>query len=321
MAQPRPTPLTLIPPPSSWDTWIDEYLDEKRAAGVSRHTIEMYDYSLRKVLLRYCRAEDIVEPRQLTSAQLNSLMGGLLDGSSSRSGRPLAKDSVDSYARTINTFLGWLRARGAETTEARAQRQKLPRRVVDTLSREEIQKLEDAAGTERGKVIIRILADTGMRVGELLGLTKDPLRLDGRRYYLKVLGKGDVERLVPIQPGLAARISRFAKVTRKETASKSLFLGSRRGRRTGEYEPLAKNGVEHWLSNLGRDVLGENRRVYPHLFRHSFVTEQLRRGMQPMLVAQIVGHSSLEMVDRVYQHLTVADAHEALMRSLMAEGR
>ena len=51
------------------------------------------------------------------------------------------------------------------------------------------------------------------------------------------------------------------------------------------------------------------------------MTEQLRRGMQPMLAAQIVGHSSLEMVDRVYQHLTVSDAHEALMRSVMAEGR
>ena len=67
-------------------------------------------------------------------------------------------------------------------------------------------------------------------------------------------------------------------------------------------------------------MLGESRRIYSHLFRLSFVTEQLRRGMQPILVAKIVGHSSLEMVDRVYQHLSVSDAHEALMRSL-AEDR
>jgi site-specific recombinase XerD len=59
--------------------------------------------------------------------------------------------------------------------------------------------------------------------------------------------------------------------------------------------------------------------VHPHLFRHSFVTEQLRRGMTPSLVAQIVGHSSLAMIDQVYQHLTVSDAHAALMRSLMAD--
>jgi integrase/recombinase XerD len=318
---PGPRPLTLVPPPSPWDTWIGDFLDEKRAAGVSRHTIAIYEYSLRKVLLPYCQAGEVAEPRQLTAAHLNSLVAGLLDGSGSRSGRPLAKDTVDSYARTINTFLDWLRGQGADISKARAQRQKLPKRVVDTLSREEIQKLEDAAETERDKLIIRILADTGIRVGELLGLTKDPIRLDGRRNYLKVLGKGDKERLVPVQPGLATRIARFAKGTRKESASQHLFLSSRRGRRSGEYEALANSGVEHWLSELGRDVLGEGRRVYPHLFRHSFVTEQLRRGMQPMLVAQIVGHSSLQMVDRVYQHLTVSDAHEALMRSLMAEDR
>jgi integrase len=45
-------------------------------------------------------------------------------------------------------------------------------------------------------------------------------------------------------------------------------------------------------------VLGESRRIYSHLFRLSFVTEQLRRGMQPILVAKIVGHSSLEMVSQ-----------------------
>jgi integrase len=43
--------------------------------------------------------------------------------------------------------------------------------------------------------------------------------------------------------------------------------------------------------------------------------------MQPTLVAKIVGHTSLAMIDQVYQHLTVTDAHEALMRSLMGEGR
>jgi integrase len=58
--------------------------------------------------------------------------------------------------------------------KARAQRRKLSRRVLDTLSCEEIQKLEDAAESERDKLIIRILADTGIRVSELLGLTRTP---------------------------------------------------------------------------------------------------------------------------------------------------
>jgi site-specific recombinase XerD len=73
------------------------------------------------------------------------------------------------------------------------------------------------------------------------------------------------------------------------------------------------------IRRLGLELLG--RRVHPHLFWHAFVTEQLRRGMTPTLAARIVGHSSLAMADQVYQHLTVVDAHDALMRSLMAQDR
>ena len=311
--------LTVLPEPSPFEGRITDYLDEKRAAGSSRKTLAVYADTLREVLLPYCREVGVTEPTALTPRHLNALAAGLLDGTRSRSGRPLAKPSVDSYARTVNTFLEWLAKQG-EAPAARVQRQRLPRRVVETLSREDIRALEDAAPNERDKLIIRVLADTGIRLGELLGLTSQDVRQEpGRKWYLKVRGKGDKERMVPIQPALAARLDRYAKRTRKDSASDRLLLGNRRRGRTGEYEPLTDSGTQQMIRGLGLDVLG--RRVYPHLFRHSFVTEQLRRGMTPSLVARIVGHSSLAMVDQVYQHLTVSDAHEALMRTLMAEER
>jgi integrase/recombinase XerD len=311
--------LTLVPEASALETWITDYLDEKRAAGCSRKTLAVYTDLLREVLLPFCRRAELTEPAELTARQLNALSAGLLDGSGTRSGRPLAKASVASYARTINAFLAWLAKQG-EAPGAHMQKPKLPERVVETLSREDIRALEDAASTERDKLIIRILADTGVRLDELLRLKADSVRLEpGRKWYLKVLGKGDKERMVPILPGLANRIDRYAKRTRKDSPSDLLFLGSRRSARSGEYEPLTESGTEQMIRELGLDVL--KRRVYPHLFRHSFVTEQLRRGMQPTLVAKIVGHTSLAMIDQVYQHLTVTDAHEALMRSLMGEGR
>jgi integrase len=147
--------------------------------------------------------------------------------------------------------------------------------VVDVLSREDIRALEDAAPTERDKLIVRILADTGVRLGELL--TADPLRQEpDRKWYLKVRGKGDKERMVPIQPGLATRIDRYARRTRKESPSGTLFLGNRRSPKTGEYEPLTASEAAHLIRDLGQDVL--KRRVHPHLFRHSFVTEQRHSG-------------------------------------------
>ncbi|MGA2283753.1 MAG: site-specific integrase [Candidatus Dormibacteria bacterium] len=206
-----------------------------------------------------------------TATHLNGLVSGLLNGTGSRSGRPLAKQSVDTYARTINGFLGWLGKRG-EAPSARAQRPRLPYRV-----------LEAQPGGDH----------------------------PGRRWYLKVRGKGEKERMVPIAPGLASRLDRYVKRTRRQSAYPNLFPGTRRGRGTMEYEPLTKSGAEQLIRDLGLDVLSG--RVYPHLFRHSFITRCAQRGLRETDVANIVGHSSLRMIHDVYEHLTVSDTHDALM--------
>jgi hypothetical protein len=104
--------LTLVPEASALETWITDYLDEKRAAGCFRKTLAVYTDLLREVLLPYCRRAGLTEPAELTARQLNALSAGLLDGSGTRSGRPLAKASVASYARTINAFLAWLAKQG-----------------------------------------------------------------------------------------------------------------------------------------------------------------------------------------------------------------
>jgi site-specific recombinase XerD len=309
--------LSLVPPASGLTDRVTDFLNEKRAAALSRRTVAQYTDVLREVLLPFCRGAGITEPSQITAAQLNALSAGLLDGTGTRSGKALSKASVASYARAINVFLGWL-AKEGETGNARVQKPRVKKQLRDTLSREEIRALEDAAPNERDKLIVRVLGDTGMRVAELLGLDLDCVRQEpGRKWYLKVLGKGDKERMVPITPGLAARIERYAQRTRKEAPSDRLFLGNRRHPESGQYEPFTESGCEQMISDLGAQVL--NRRVYPHLFRHSFITEQLRRGMTPVLIAQIVGHESLTMIMEVYQQLTVTDAHEALMKSLLSE--
>jgi integrase/recombinase XerD len=67
------------------------------------------------------------------------------------------------------------------------------------------------------------------------------------------------------------------------------------------------------------EIAGIERRVYPHLLRHSFATDHLRRGGNPILLQQILGHSSLTMITQTYQRLTFSDAHDELMRLLATE--
>ena len=69
---------------------------------------------------------------------------------------------------------------------------------------------------------------------------------------------------------------------------------------------------------LGRKA-GLRKKVHPHLFRHSLATNLLRKHVNPVQVRDILGHTSLAMIDRVYSHLVASDAHQALMEALRAD--
>lgn len=100
--------------------------------------------------------------------------------------------------------------------------------------------------------------------------------------------------------------------------SDRLFLTEHRSRWTGKYEAPGETAFEQMIRNLGQRA-GIKRRVYPHLLRHSFATDYLRKGGNPILLQQILGHSSLTMITHHYQHLKFADAHDELMKLLLGE--
>ena len=95
--------------------------------------------------------------------------------------------------------------------------------------------MEDAAKTERDKLIVRVLADTGLRV-KLLGLRSNDLVEQNRNYYLPVRGKGAVDRLVPVQ--LYRRLRSYAERCRARDAVSSRTFLSHRRRPNGDYQPL-----------------------------------------------------------------------------------
>jgi integrase len=97
------------------------------------------------------------------------------------------------------------------------------------LSREEINRLEDAATDERDKLIIRLLGDTGLRLGELLSLRIRDLLEETRRRFLRVRGKEAKERKVPCPVPLYQRVLTYATRGRpRDTNSEYIFLTSRR---------------------------------------------------------------------------------------------
>lgn len=306
--------LTLIEPQPKTKLahLVDDFLASKRAGGKSPRTLEAYEYPLRRLFLPFCELQGLSAPSAIDQRALDRLSAQLLE--SGPGGRPLSRHSVASYARHINVFLKWARNEGELPGSGRMQNVKPKRKVLEVLSREEVEAMEDAAETERDKLIIRLLADTGVRLGELLALRLDDISVQGRSHYLRVHGKGDSERLVPI-PRLHPRLQRFVQRGRpKDTSSDRIFL-TRRRRPGGDYEALTKSGVEQML-RLTAQRAGIKRRVYPHLLRHSFATWSLRGGMGPLQLMQIMGHTSLDMITNVYSHLVPQDSYDAMLKLL-----
>jgi integrase/recombinase XerD len=304
-------------PPSSLDVLAHDYLASCRARGLAPTTIRTaYTYTLVDVLLPWCARNDIAGVAQLTQRVLDRFTSDLLETPSKR-GKHLSPHTVHHYVRVVRQFLAWCRVEG-ETVNGKPQLPRLPQPVLEVLSREDIERLELAAPTERDRLIIRLLADTGIRVGELCCL--EPVNIvsgsDGR-VFLKIFGKGAKERLVPVTPRLAQRLVNYQRVRPVDARGNRIFLAARRDA-LGEYGPLTTSGVLQLLRGAA-DRAGITRRVHPHLLRHSFATEAMRRGINPVQLARLLGHSGLRMIEQVYAHLNDADDFEAVMRMLAAE--
>jgi site-specific recombinase XerD len=293
---------------------IADFLSHSRAQGGSPRTTDHYTVTLTRIFLPWCVAEGITEPNQLDQAALNRFNNHLL----TRPGRPLAKESVRSYLRPVRLFLGWTAKAGLTADGVNVQRVKAERKVLDTLSRAEIAEMEAAADSERDKLIIRLLGDSGIRLGELLALKPSSLTVQGRDHLITVDGKGSRQRLVPIKPAVAARLKRYAERGRPADAITERIFITRRRRPSGDYEALTGRAVQTMLKAVAAKV-GITKRVNPHSFRHSMATNMLRGGSNPIALAQILGHSDLTMLQRTYSHLVVSDLSRDMMRVLAAD--
>jgi site-specific recombinase XerD len=292
-------------------TLVEDYLLACRAKGLARSTIKQsYGYPLHDYFLPWCAARDIATVSGLTTRQMNAFAAQLGEEPGKR-GKLLAKDSVHSYMRGVRGFLHWCEAE-KEGKPALPPLPRLPRRLLDVLDRDEIDTLEAGARTERDRLLIRILADCGLRAYELVSLRPEQIVRHDRQANLHVHGKGERDRFVPLPPALLRRIERYLRVGRpKDTRHDEIFLGLRRGR-SHDYEPLTPSGLLQ-LVKTAADQADITKRVYSHLLRHSFITNCLRDGMSPLLVAKIAGHSSLKMIERIYSHLTTEDAYDAMI--------
>ena len=219
-----------------------------------------------------------------------------------RAGEPLSVQTVANHVRVMKAFATWLWEE-EYTTENRLLRlvlPKAPRKLTEVLSAEEMAQLLAAiepnfvAGS-RDLAIVVLFLDTGLRLSELLGLCLEDLHLDSQ--WLKVMGKGQKERIVPFGKRACQAIMRYLHQGRFDPLGRpELFL-------TADGEPMTANAIRMLFKRLrARSGIA---RLHPHLLRHTFATQYLVAGGDVFTLQAILGHTTLEMTRR---YVTLASA-------------
>lgn len=179
---------------------------------------------------------------------------------------------------------------------------KIGRKLPDTLSEDEINQLIRAIDLskpegERNRAILETLYGCGLRVSELIGLRISDLYF--KEDFIKVTGKGDKQRFVPISEVNKKYITIYSNEVRVHQPIQKgfediLFL-NRRGRQ------LSRAMVFTIIKQLAEHI-GLNKNISPHTFRHSFATHLLENGADLRAIQQMLGHESITTTE-VYMHL------------------
>jgi len=290
---------------------VDDYLEHVRAYGRSSATVSQYRFAL-LAFLRFCEQEGVSSPDQLTTKLVDRYSASLREQPGAK-GRSLSEVSVNTYLRCLNLLLSWLAEQG-EAKQLRAKTQKPDAKPLDVLSQSEIQAMIRTADTLRDRLIVRVLAETGCRLGELIGLRVGDLVSHEGNHFLYLRGKTG-ERSVAIRGELYRQLTTYIAGSRpaRPADDQPVFMAQRR--RDGKHQPLTESGVQQMIRNLARDA-GIKRRVHPHLLRHTYGTEFIAQGGDSVMLAKILGHRSLSMINTVYAHPRQSHIAQAMLDHL-----
>ena len=216
----------------------------------------------------------------------------------------LAASTIARRVSAVRAFFRHLIVIGMRDENPAASVQ-LPRRartLPRALSPAETERLIDAAtGTTprslRDRALVELLYGAGLRVSEAIGLEKNGVALEER--IVRVLGKGDKERLVPLGRPAAEAVRRYLALGRPHLDRRyrpELFLNARGG-------ALTRAGAFLILRKLADRAGLEPGRVHPHLLRHSFATHLLEGGADLRSVQEMLGHADLGTTER-YTHVS-----------------
>lgn len=294
---------------STWDFIIRQfksYLITERS--LSANSVEAYLHDV-ALLSSFLQNRVIVPaPEQVTTEDIEELLATLYDlGMSAAS-----QARILSGLRSFFEYLKLERMIESVPTEL-IEGPKLGRKLPDVLTYIEINKMIESLDLSkeenvRNKAMLLTLYSCGLRVSELINLKISGIYKDAE--VIKVIGKGDKERIVPIGRDALKHIEIYAELVRKKWLKNAqfeddLFLG-RYGR------PLTRVMVFLVIKQTAA-LVGIQKKVSPHTFRHSFATHMIENGADLRAVQMMLGHSSITTTE-IYTHLDQQYLRDAMSK-------
>ncbi|HEY65828.1 MAG TPA: tyrosine-type recombinase/integrase [Caldilineae bacterium] len=292
---------------------IKALLVATRADGRSERTVDSYEQRLRD-FLAFLGDQPVgritVHDIRAYAAHLRSRKERYVDHPArERKSGGLSPFTVASYLRAVKRLFNWLVEEGI-ISESPARRVKLPklgRHEPKAISREDFLKLLKAAEGDdpwqrRARALLLFLADTGCRRGGLEYLRVDDVDLEQR--LVRITEKGSRARLVPFSEVTREALEDWLEV-RPEDKGPWLFtaLGPKgKGRLTGD-------GIRQILDRLAKKA-GVKGPVNPHSFRHAFAREYLLNGGDLATLADLLGHSSVQVTWEYYSIFRIRELQE-----------
>lgn len=262
---------------------------EKR---LSENTVTAYMRDLRQFAHFVLRTWDVA-PRHVEAAMIERYLQRLYEQGSEKTSQARQLSGIKSFFNFL-LLSDIIDSSPAEFIEAPTTGRHLP----DVLSTGEIDRIIAAVDTStvkgrRDSAMLEVLYSCGLRVSELTSLRLSDLFFG--EGYIRVIGKGDKQRLVPISNTARDKIQRYLEERRSaRSGEETVFLNNRGGQLTRVMVfTILKRAVER---------AGIDKHISPHTFRHSFATHLLEGGASIRQVQEMLGHESI-LTTEIYTHL------------------
>jgi len=269
--------------------WIDRFLQYLRIEkGVADNTVQSYKHDL-AMYREHLGTLGLLEAQR---ADVSKFLKFLY----ARQLKPRSATRAFAAVRGLHKFLILERAT-TENPTANVDQPRWWKPLPNVLAFEEVDKLLSVPDTAtskglRDKAMLEVLYATGLRVSELIGLRLDGV--DTEIGFVRCMGKGSKERIVPLGASAASAVAAYLQVRRVRKSTNYLFLNNRG-------EKLSRMGFWKLLREYGIRA-GIKKKLTPHVLRHSFATHLLERGADLRAVQTMLGHSNISTTE-IYTHV------------------